>query len=79
MRRYKGALIYEPELLKAKQDIFGIDKVIRRDYKKKQVLVKFLDYSDDLRVSLPKIRPLRFGLENQFPLNFGHEYILVQK
>ena len=27
---------YEPELLKAKQDVFRIDKVIRRDYKKKQ-------------------------------------------
>ena len=22
---------------------------------------------------------LRFGSENQFPLNFSHEYILVQK
>ena len=30
---------YEPELLKAKQDIFLIDKVIRRDYKKKQAPV----------------------------------------
>ena len=28
---------YEPELLK---DVFRIDKVIRRDYKKKQALVK---------------------------------------
>ena len=26
---------YAPELLKAKQDVFRIDKVIRRDYKKK--------------------------------------------
>ena len=26
---------YEPELLKARQDVFRIDKVIRRDYKKK--------------------------------------------
>ena len=33
---------YEPELLKATQDIFRIDKVIRRDYKKKQALVKWL-------------------------------------
>ena len=31
---------YEPELLKAKQDVFRIEKVIRRDYKKKQALVK---------------------------------------
>ena len=34
---------------------------------------------EDLRVSLPKTGPLRFGSENQFPLNFAHEYILVQK
>ena len=32
-----------------------------------------------LRESLPKTGPLRFGSENQFPLNFAHEYILVQK
>ena len=32
-----------------------------------------------LRGSLPKTGPLRFGSENQFPLNFAHEYILVQK
>ena len=38
---------YEPELLPAKQDVFRIEKVIRRDYKKKQALVKWLGYSDD--------------------------------
>ena len=32
-----------------------------------------------LRGSLPKTGPLPFGSENQFPLNFAHEYILVQK
>ena len=33
-----------------------------------------------LRGSLPKTGPLRFGSENQFPLNFAHELdILVQK
>ena len=32
-----------------------------------------------LRESLPKTGPLRFGSENQFLLNFAHEYILVQK
>ena len=35
----KGSF-YEPELLKAEQNVFRIDKVIRRDYKKKQALVK---------------------------------------
>ena len=32
-----------------------------------------------LRESLSKTGPLRFGSENQFPSNFAHEYILVQK
>ena len=32
-----------------------------------------------LRESLSKTGPLRLGSENQFPLNFAHEYILVQK
>ena len=31
---------YVPELMKAKQDVFRIEKVIWRDYKKKQALVK---------------------------------------
>ena len=44
---------YEPELLKATQDIFHIDKVIRRDYKKKQALVKWLGYSDDFNSWIP--------------------------
>ena len=44
---------YQPELLKAKQDVFGIDKVIRRDYKKKQALVKWLGYSDDFNSWIP--------------------------
>ena len=39
---------YEPKLLKARQDVFRIDKVIRRDYKKKrQALVEWKGYSDD--------------------------------
>ena len=33
---------YQPELLKAKQYVFRIDKVIQRDYKKKQAVVKLL-------------------------------------
>ena len=35
----QGSFFYEPEILKAKQDVFRIEKVIRKDYKKKQVLV----------------------------------------
>ena len=44
---------YEPELLKATQDVFRIDEVIRRDYKKKQALVKWLGYSDDFNSRIP--------------------------
>ena len=44
---------YEPELLKAKQDVFRIEKVIQRHYKKKQALVKWLGYSDDLNSWIP--------------------------
>ena len=34
MKIFKG-VFYELELLEAKQDVFRIDKIIRRDYKKK--------------------------------------------
>ena len=44
---------YEPDLLPAKQDVFRIEKVIRRDYKKKQALVKWLGYSDDFNSWIP--------------------------
>ena len=39
---------YEPKLLKAREDIFRIDKIIRRNYKNKQALVKWKGYIDDL-------------------------------
>ena len=44
---------YEPELLKAKQDVFRIDKVIRRYYKKKQAPVKWKGCSDDFNSWIP--------------------------
>ena len=44
---------YEPELLKAKQEVFRIDKVIRRDHKKKQALIKWRGYSDDFNTWIP--------------------------
>ena len=37
---------YEKELQKAKQQTFRIEKVIRRDNKKKKALVKWKGYSD---------------------------------
>ena len=40
-------LLYEPELLKTKQDVLSIDEIIRRDYKKKQALVSWKGYKDD--------------------------------
>ena len=52
LKEIRGSF-YEPELLKAKQDVFRIEKVIRRDYKKKQVLVKWLGYSDDFNSWIP--------------------------
>ena len=44
---------YELELLKAEQEVFRIDKVIRRDYKKKQALVSWKGYSDDFNTWIP--------------------------
>ena len=37
---------YEQELLKSKQEKFRIDKIIRRDNKKKKALVKWKGYPD---------------------------------
>ena len=50
--KIKGSF-YEPKLLKANQEIFRIDKVIRRDYKKKQALVKWKGYNDDFNSWIP--------------------------
>jgi len=44
---------YEPELLKAEQDVFRIEKVIKKDYKKKQALVKWRGCSDDFNSWIP--------------------------
>lgn len=43
---------HKPEL-KAKEDVFRIDKVIWRDYKKIQPLVKWKGYSDDFNRWIP--------------------------
>jgi len=48
----KGSF-YEPELLKAKQDIFRIEKIIRKDHGKKQALVKWKGYTDDFNSWVP--------------------------
>ena len=48
----KGSF-YESELLEAKQDVFRINKIIRRDYKKKQALVNWKGYSDDFNSWIP--------------------------
>ena len=44
---------YEQELLLAKQEIYRIEKVIRRDYKKKQALVKWKGYSEKFNSWVP--------------------------
>ena len=43
---FKGSF-YEKELQKAKQQTFRIEKVVRRDNKKKKALVKWKGYSDN--------------------------------
>ena len=51
---------YEPELLRAKQDIFRVDKVIRKDSEEKQALVSWKGYSDDFNswISLSSLQDL---------------------
>ena len=44
---------YKEELLKTTQTIFRIEKVIRRDYKKKVALVKWKGYSKDFNTWVP--------------------------
>jgi len=40
-------IFYEPESLKPTQDVFRIEKIIRKDHRKKQGSVKWKGYSDD--------------------------------
>jgi len=44
---------YEQELLPTTQEVFRIEKVIRRDYKKKQALVKWKGYSEKFNSWVP--------------------------
>ena len=44
---------YEAELLKAKQDIYRVEKIVRIDHKKKQALVKWKRYNDDFNSWIP--------------------------
>ena len=44
---------YEQELLSTKQEVYRIEKVIKRDYKKKQALVKWKGYSDKFNSWIP--------------------------
>ena len=44
---------YKPELLKAEQDVFRIEKIIRKDHKKNQALVKWKGYSNDFNSWIP--------------------------
>ena len=40
MKKKKKGSFYEPKLVKGTREALRINKVIRRDYKKKQALVK---------------------------------------
>ena len=44
---------YEPELLKAEQDVFRVEKIIRKDHKKKQALIRWKGYSNDFNSWVP--------------------------
>ena len=44
---------YEPELVKAKQELCRIDTVIKRGYKTKLALVKWKGYSDEFNYWIP--------------------------
>ena len=44
---------YEPELQEAKQQTYRIEKVLKRDYKKKQALVKWKGYDKDFNSWIP--------------------------
>ena len=47
VKKFEGSF-YEKELQKAKQTTFRIEKVLRRDNKKKKAVVKWIGYSDKL-------------------------------
>ena len=44
---------YEQELQQTTQEMFRIEKVIRRDYKRKRALVKWLGYPDKFNSWVP--------------------------
>ena len=44
---------YEQELQLSKQKIYRIEKIIKKDYKKKQALVKWLGYNNDFNSWVP--------------------------
>ena len=50
---YSREVFMNLNYLRAKQDVFRIDKIIRRDYKKKQALVSWKGYSDDFNSWIP--------------------------
>ena len=54
---------YEPELLRAKQVVFRIDKVLRRYYKKKRALDKWKGYNDNYNSWIP-IKDLKTLIED---------------
>ena len=65
---------YTEELLKADQTVFRVDKVIRRDYKKKQALVKWKGYGDEFNSWIPMkdLKDIRNGLKENYLM---HMYI----
>ena len=58
MKKKKKGSFYEPKLLKGTWEALRINKVIRRDYKKKQALVKYKGYDDDFKINCMSIKDL---------------------
>ena len=66
---------YELELLEAKQDVFRIDKIIRRDYKKKQALVSWKGY--EINIGGNDSLPLTWNDKNSIYINESGLYSLI--
>ena len=69
---------YELELLEAKQDVFRIDKIIRRDYKKKQALVSWTNQGFKKCVNELKIKSI-IHIYMEIFIYEGNELAIIKK
>ena len=69
---------YELELLEAKQDVFRIDKILRRDYKKKQALVSWTNQGFKKCVNELKIKSI-IHIYMEIFIYEGNELAIIKK